>query len=696
MSPARSYPHRMASWLASRLVPKSLLGIFFLFSCLRLTHLCLFYFRDDPFGFPVVEQVERYLLFSTLVEIGAVAGVSSVAFFLFAFLGPARALGITGMLTSVYFCLCVCDTEVFRYFGQHINISFVQSYFKISNIFSDTVSRSLSSDPFALSYTLVLLATTLIYAIAYARRSVVNAPQMRTSRILRYALLALALILGSSPWWLHPFASRRRRIIPPLFVVAVEILRFPKQYFVPDDYDEGLRLLENYTAPPAAGWHIPFVDYPLYREPFFQTCQRDPDFSRCKADSDNDGFTQDVDCNDRDANIHPRARDVKSDGIDQNCSGWDAQPRNIIFVVLESFRGDFYRQLALNPTLAPNIFSLRDLGGYWFTNAHSPGFPSIEGAACMNLGILPHPDHQILTSHSATEFRAFAEYAPPIVNKLLVSAVDLSFDNQKSWLRSYYDSLHFDPTRAHDRGMFEIADNLLTSIEPTQPYLLTLITTSSHFPFKLEEEYRPSWAAQGIHARYKNSIHYFDFHFGIFLDGLKRRADWQRTVILILGDHGFPVSNQDLSQSLRFGPSHTWIGMGMFGPGLQLSTLETVSEVRSLLDIPPTLLDLWGVERGHAFMGRSLLHREGHAGKVVAFWRRTFAEYGTRSIVGDIDSESLFTLSPKGYFIDFSGSHGKKRAILTQFDTLMDSYAYLLFDKKVMPRVDAATTLDPR
>ncbi len=41
------------------------------------------------------------------------------------------------------------------------------------------------------------------------------------------------------------------------------------------------------------------------------------------VDDDHDGYSINVDCNDRDASVHPGAAEVRRDGVDQDCNGYD-------------------------------------------------------------------------------------------------------------------------------------------------------------------------------------------------------------------------------------------------------------------------------------------------------------------------------------------------------------------------------------
>src|SRR3990167_8298976 len=75
-----------------------------------------------------------------------------------------------------------------------------------------------------------------------------------------------------------------------------------------------------------------------------------PEVSEIDADQDGSGVTRD--CNDNDASIHPRAKDIPGDGIDQNCSGAD----NYLAKVLERREYSFLDNPELQDTLYHETF----------------------------------------------------------------------------------------------------------------------------------------------------------------------------------------------------------------------------------------------------------------------------------------------------------------------------------------------------
>lgn len=109
--------------------------------------------------------------------------------------------------------------------------------------------------------------------------------------------------------------------------------------------------------------------------------------------------------------------------------------------------------------------------------------------------------------------------------------------------------------------------------------------------------------------RYDGEIRYLDREVGRLLEHLRSRSDYERTIIIIVSDHG-----EQFGEHGKQGHGHslyneeTWIPL-IIKPGESIAARE-VREVCSTIDILPTILALTGTAPRTILPGRNLLDRE--------------------------------------------------------------------------------------
>ncbi|MBN1335036.1 MAG: lamin tail domain-containing protein [Deltaproteobacteria bacterium] len=96
------------------------------------------------------------------------------------------------------------------------------------------------------------------------------------------------------------------------------------------------------------------------------------------SDLDGDGYTSDVDCDDTDPSIHPGAKEIPDDGIDQDCDGRDATTGG---TVEDLVAGDLViTEIIQNPS------AVLDDVGEWFEVYNASGFDvDLEGLQVYDL-----------------------------------------------------------------------------------------------------------------------------------------------------------------------------------------------------------------------------------------------------------------------------------------------------------------------
>ena len=143
-----------------------------------------------------------------------------------------------------------------------------------------------------------------------------------------------------------------------------------------------------------------------------------------------------------------------------------------------------------------------------------------------------------------------------------------------------------------------------------QPFFLTYLTLSTHH----EYGFPPDFPAKdfGVNNesqnRYLNAVRYTDYFIKKVFEEFKKRNLLDKTIFIILGDHGEAFGEHGLS-----GHNYSLWEEGLRVPGIiyaptLLPEPRRIEGFRSILDIAPTVCDLIGLKVVEGeFQGRSLL-----------------------------------------------------------------------------------------
>jgi len=180
-------------------------------------------------------------------------------------------------------------------------------------------------------------------------------------------------------------------------------------------------------------------------------------------------------------------------------------------------------------------------------------------------------NHDFLTTHGFQQFETVRPY---------LTEDDLT--NRLRW--GVEDSVFF--TRFFD--WFDTQPQ-----DPGHPYFIALTTIANHFPFNAVPENRRALYKDPNHLKehYANSVHLVDKGIKTFFEQLKTRGTPSNTIVIITGDHSFPMGehgNYHLEagyheESFRIPFYLIWDGV--LKP-------QTIKRAHSQMDIAPTILDL--------------------------------------------------------------------------------------------------------
>jgi phosphoglycerol transferase MdoB-like AlkP superfamily enzyme len=286
---------------------------------------------------------------------------------------------------------------------------------------------------------------------------------------------------------------------------------------------------------------------------------------------------------------------------------------NVILIVWESLSAKVVERLGGISGVTPVIDSLMH-EGILFDSIYATGDRSAKGLTSILSGYPAQPRTTIM------QFPRKTASLPALPRDLAGQGYGTAFyyggepefANIKSYLiNAGFDSIigksEFDEKDwnskwgAHDHVVFT---RMLADLKNAhEPFFRTLFTLSSHEPFEVPVP--TVIAGSDEQSLFLNAHHYTDRSLGAFLRAARAEPWWNRTLVIIVADHGhrLPTLSPD-ERDRRWATFH----IPMLWLGGALAVRDTVIHtIGSQTDLPPTLLAQLGLETGKYRWGRNLL-----------------------------------------------------------------------------------------
>ena len=352
--------------------------------------------------------------------------------------------------------------------------------------------------------------------------------------------------------------------------------------------------------------------------------------ARTVTDRDGDGYSAAFaggDCDDSRPTVHPAARDVPGNGVDENCAGGDARPSveiarqetrdwprvdNVLLVTIDALRAD-----RVGPDLTPRLFALAERGvrftRVWSQAPNTPrSFPSVLTSRYPSqVGWAQNfKNYSPILDDNETVFEALSSAG--IRNIGLFSHFYFAAERNLAqgfaeWDNSGAGSIAESNTDiAAPRIGARVADRLRKLAARPERFVLWTHFFEPHGRYVDHAEFPVTLGGiPGLVARYDAEIRFVDRHLGVLLDVLQQTGLERSTAVVVFSDHGEAFGeHRHYFHGQALHEEQLRVPLVLAAPGLLPRVVDTPS---MLLDLAPTLCELLGVTPPPRFRGRSLV-----------------------------------------------------------------------------------------
>ena len=281
------------------------------------------------------------------------------------------------------------------------------------------------------------------------------------------------------------------------------------------------------------------------------------------------------------------------------------QPKNVVVIMLESFSKYIMTEAGHVKGITPNLDRYSKEGIY-FTRFYANSFRTDRAIVSILSGLPAQPTMSVMDiPHKSTALPSIANAMGKAgYNSTFYYGGDTNYSNMKSYFmgtgfqnvvsdKDFPKNLHTGKWGVADGPVYERILKDMIASDKKEKHLRVVMSESSHEPFDVPFK-------SHIKEPELNAFYYADKCLGEFVEALKKKTDWDNTLVLIVPDHlgAYPL-NIDNYAMWRYE-----IPMILLGGKITAQQEETIG---CQSDIPATLLGILGVEHNEFLFSKDIL-----------------------------------------------------------------------------------------